>query len=415
MATLPGLMGSVSKQAPAKPTTSLPGLMGSVSKKAPTGNTTKKSPSTPAAKPGPVFASPESLGMSDSANARRQADALAALPPAGTDLGYEVSPDGKKQRKKYADGKGGFTYGAWEDINKPEEDPEFNAILAGLKAYGIEGLAATLEAIRVDNPGISGEGLLTLLRNDTKYNANYLKRFSGNDLLAKAGKPMLDEKTYLANEAAYAKTFTAYELPQFANQTQYATLIGNMVSPDEAASRVSLAYDRILKSEPEKLAAFKKFYPTLSTADLVATMLDPTQQLPALERKVVSAEIGGAAIQQGLQADLAASYTKSKLYSNLNVDTMGAEAIQQAGVSASAAKTGYEIIAAELPTMEKLSSIYAGTLENYTQLEAEQEQFQGLASAKRKKQALLAAEAAQFSGTSGLTKSSLTSEKTGRF
>lgn len=294
-------------------------------------------------------------------------------------------------------------------------DPEFDAIVAGLKVYGIEGLATTIESIRSDNPGISGEGMMSLMRNDARYNANYLKRFSGNELLAKAGKPMLDEKTYLANEAAYAKTFAAYELPRFANQTQYATLIANSVSPDEAASRVSLAYDRILKSEPEKLAAFKKFYPTLSTADLVATMLDPTNQLPALERKVVAAEIGGAAIAQGLQADLAASYTQSKLYSNLNVDTLGAEAIQQAGTSASAAKTGYETIAAELPTMEKLSSIYASTLDNYTQSEAEQEQFQGLASAKRKKQALLAAEAAQFSGTSGLTKSSLMSETTGKF
>lgn len=336
-------------------------------------------------------------------------------PAAGTDLGYETSADGKKRRKMIADGNGGVTYGAWENVDQTPDDPEYNAIVTGLKSYGIEGLAATLEAIRTDNPGISGDGMLTLLRNDPKYNTNYLKRFSGNAALSQAGKPMLDEKTYLANEAAYAKTFTAYELPQFANQTQYATLIANSVSPDEAASRVSLAYDRILKSEPEKLAAFKKFYPSLSTADLVATMLDPTQQLPALERKVVSAEIGGAAIQQGLQADLAASYTKSKLYSNLNVDTIGAEAIQQAGVSGTAAKTGYETIAAELPTMEKLSSIYASTLDNYTQSAAEQEQFQGLASAKRKKQALLAAEAAQFSGVSGLTKSSLTSETTGRF
>lgn len=298
----------------------------------------------------------------------------------------------------------------WKVDPEADKDPEFDAIVAGLKAYNIDGLAKTIEKIRIENPGVSGEGMLTLLRNDTRYNAEYLVRFSGNASLAKTGKPMLSEAEYLSNEAAYNKMFTSYGLTEFNNTAQYAKLIANQTSPDEATDRVSLGYDRLLKSQPEKLAAFKKFNPSISASNIVAVMLDPENQLPALERKVVAAEIGGAALTQGLNAELLAMSAQSKQYTNIKSDTIGVEAIQQADVTEAKAKAGYETIAEELPTMEKLSSYYSAGLDAYTQSEAEKEQFQGLASAKRKKQALLAREAASFAGRSGayLGKSSTT-------
>jgi hypothetical protein len=289
-------------------------------------------------------------------------------------------------------------------------NPEYAALIASLESYGLKNIASVLEQIRVDNPSISGEGMLTLLRNDARYNKEYLVRFSGNEKLKTAGKPMLDERTYLANEAAYEKVFTQYQLPQFVNRSKYADFIGGSIAPTEVASRVSLAYDRLLKANPGSLDAFRRFFPQLSTGDIVGAMLDPAEQLPALQRKVIAAEIGGAAIEQGLNVSLAAESIQSKRYSNLQTGTVGAEALQQAGIEKDVAQAGYEKIAMDLPTMEKLSSIYGTTLEAYTQKEAEQEQLLGLASAARKKQQIIAREAAQWQGSAGTTKGSFSTQ-----
>lgn len=305
----------------------------------------------------------------------------------------------------------GRTY-TWDDTKgwiydaEADKDPEYDALIAGLKVYNIDMLIPTMEKIRRDNPGITSDGMLTLLRNDTRYNKAYLERFAGNAALNKAGKPMLSEAEYLSNEAAYAKTFNSYDLGRFANTAQYTKLIANGTSPDEAATRISLGYDRLLKGDTNTLSTFRKFNPSITASDIIAVMLDDTQ-LPILERKVVAAEIGGAAVTQGLNAELLAMSAQSKAYSNIKSDTIGVEAIQATGATEASAKAGYETIAQELPTMEKLSSYYNASLDAYTQSEAEKEQFQGLASAKRKKEALLAREAATWSGSSGITRNSL--------
>jgi hypothetical protein len=53
-------------------------------------------------------------------------------------------------------------------------------------------------------------------------------------------------------------------------------------------------------------------------------------------------------------------------------------------------------------------------MDTYGQAEAEQETFNSLASAQRKRQALTAREVAQFSGTSGTNKASLASQTRGQ-
>lgn len=283
----------------------------------------------------------------------------------------------------------------------PTDNPVYAAVLAGLSSYNISGLANTLAQIRMDYPDISSEDMLTLLRNDSRYNKEYLKRFAGNAKLAAAGKPVLSEKDYLANEAAYAKIFKAYDVERFANPEQYATLIGNELAPDEVGARVSMAYKRILNADSNVLLALRKFGSSLSTGDLVAAMLDPRNQLPALEKKITSAEIGGAALKQGLQAFEAATSVQSSAYSNVMGGTIGTEAAMQSGANAETANVDYRAIAAELPRMEFLSSISQG-LPQYGQVEAEKARIQGLASEERKKQSLLALEEARYSGSSGV-------------
>lgn len=288
-------------------------------------------------------------------------------------------------------------------------------LLAGtLSTYGIVDIAATLSKIRADYPEATSDQILLLLKNDARYNANYNARFSGNAMRKAAGLPTLDDATYLKAENEYAKVMKAYGLDKtsLATQKMYGTFIGNMMDLADVTGRISLVYDN-LKASPEIESSFRKFYPMLNKSDIVAAFLNPEEQLPALQKKVQAAEIGGEALRQGLEYNLteqltAMGATSGTGYSNVTTGTIGAETLRAGGTTTAQAKVGYQKIAGELPTMEKLSSIYAKQgLAQYGQVEAEKAQLQGLASAARAKEELIKAEEASWSAKAGTTKVSL--------
>jgi hypothetical protein len=202
--------------------------------------------------------------------------------------------------------------------------------------------------------------------------------------------------------------FDSYNLPTFKTQAYYDKFIETDVDVVDVTERVQLAYDRILGDVATK-SAFQKFFSSLGFSDIVAGMLDPVNQLPALQQKVKAAEIGGAAIRQGLTAsELAATEAQANVgYTNVTRGTLGADVLAKEGVTKAQAEAGFKKIAEVLPTAEKLSSIYGGTEAQYGRLEAEQEQLQGLASAARKRQRLSELEAAQFRKSSGLSRGAL--------
>jgi hypothetical protein len=284
----------------------------------------------------------------------------------------------------------------------PKPSEKYAGIVALLSSYGIDKIADMVDKVLVDYPESDGEEILNLLRYDQRYNKPYLDRFAGNAARLKNKMPLLSEDVYLQQEMGYSKMFKSYGLTNLDNREQYTRLIAADIDIPEATTRVSMAYDRVLKAEPSTKNAFLRFFPMLSNQDLVAAMLNPEEQLPALERKVQSAEIGGAALRQGLVAELADTSYKSAMYSNVQAGTVGAGTIETAGVSPAASVVKYQTIASELPTMEKLSSIYGSTMEQYGQREAEQAELLGLASAKRKKERLVAREEAEFKGESGV-------------
>jgi hypothetical protein len=286
------------------------------------------------------------------------------------------------------------------------EEALYNAMMETMKVYNIQNFASTWTKIRKDYPGISSEDAMNLLRYDPRYNADYNQRFSGNQARIKNGFGALDEKTYLEMERGYSQIFKNYALSTFQNPAQYATLIGNNVDVVQAGKRVSLAYDRILNADDSILNAWREFFPQLDTSDLVAIMLDPKNQLAIMERKVQSAEIGGAALAQGLNASMAAETIKSNRYSNITTGTIGTEAIKATGDTIAQTRADYEKIAGQVPIAEKLSSMYGGQLEQYGQIEAEKANILGLASEKRKLERLIARESANFSGGPGTSAAS---------
>lgn len=283
----------------------------------------------------------------------------------------------------------------------------YDTIQKILESYRITGLASVLESIRDEYPEASSTELLTLLQFDSRYNAKFNERFAGNVARQKAGKPVLSPGEYLKLEQAYEKVFTSYNLPKFKTQSYYDSFIVSDVDPTEVTERVQLAYDRVMGDDPV-LSTFKKFYSSLGFSDIVTGMLDPVNQLPALQQKVKAAEIGGAALRQGLTAsELATTPETTTGFTNVTTGTVGADVLARQGVTKAEAEAGYKEIAQILPTAEKLSSIYGGTEQQYGRLEAEQERLQGLASAQRKRQRLSELEVAQFKKSTGLGKGAL--------
>ena len=283
----------------------------------------------------------------------------------------------------------------------------YDTIQKILESYRITGLASVLETIRDEYPEISSAELITLLQFDSRYNAKFNERFAANVTRQKAGKPVYSPGEYLALEQGFQKVFDSYNLPTFKTQAYYDKFIEGDVDVADVNERVQLAYDRLL-SDGLVSKAFNQFYSSLGFSDIIAGMLDPVNQLPALRQKVKAAEIGGAALRQGLTtSELATTPEKTAGFTNVTTATLGADVLAKEGVTKQQAEKGYQTIAGILPDIEKLSSVYGKTEAQYGRKEAEQEVFQGLASAARKRERITELEKAQYLKRSGLGKGAL--------
>ncbi len=255
--------------------------------------------------------------------------------------------------------------------------------------YGLGSLASKIRDLAVDG---ANEATITLGLQATE---EYKVRFAANDARVKSGLKVLNPAEYLNLEDGYRQVLRSYGLKAFDTDAYVQQFIANDTSPAELSSRVVTAVQRVQNADPAISRQLKDFYGIGST-DLVAYVLDPSQQLQKIERQVAAAEIGVAAGRQGL-----------------NVGVGVAEQLAAQGVSQAEAQKGYATIADILPTAEKLSGIYASTADSYGQNQAEQEVFNSLASAQRARQKLTALELAQFGGSSGTSKTSLKSSTSG--
>lgn len=329
--------------------------------------------------------------------------AVAAMPSdvAGRFIGWEYSDDKKRRRAKYSDGKGGFTFGPWEENpdfkedDTSKEDKDAFALLKDLFAsYGLDELYPVIEGYMKSGMGPS-EAKVKL-----KTEKAYIERFKGNEIRRSKGLNVLSEADYLEIENSYSETLKAYGLQNYFGSSattqdrknrnlRMADVIGNDVSAVEFKDRVSTAVDRVANADTFTKNAFRQFY-NIGETELVSYFLDPQKALVNLKEKAAAAEIGGAALGQQLTTSMTS-----------------AEDLARFGISREQAQVGYANIAEILPTAGKLSQIYAQEGITYGQAEAEAETFKGLASEQRKRQRLIARETGAFGGASGITKGSL--------
>ena len=253
--------------------------------------------------------------------------------------------------------------------------------------YGLSELATTIETLMKE--GYEPEEATLALKTDVRYNKPYIERFRGNELRRSAGLNVLSEAEYLSLEDDYTKTLKSYGLENYfgterkIKQSAIADVIGADISAIEFTDRVSTAVDRVKMADPATKNAFQQFY-GIGEADLVQYFLDPKKALVNLKEKATAAEIGGAAIGQGLAATMTS-----------------AEDLARFGINRQQAQAGYADIGRDLPTGESLTRVFDEAGITYNQTDAEAAKFKGLASARRKEERLKQLEEGLFSGSSG--------------
>lgn len=257
--------------------------------------------------------------------------------------------------------------------------------------YGLGSLINKIKDLAIDG---ATESTITLALQESE---EYKTRFKANQSRIAKGLAVLQPAEYLNVEDGYRQVLRSYGLKQFDTDEYVSQFIANDMSPTEFSNRVVTAVQRVQNADPAVVQQLRDFY-GVGQQDLVAYVLDPEQQFQKIERQVAASEIGVAAGRQGLRAGVSV-----------------AEQLAAQGITQAEAQRGYATIADILPTAEKLSDIYGTTLDAYGQTEAEQEVFNSLASAQRKRQRLTAREVAAFGGSSGTGRTSLTTSSVGQF
>lgn len=232
----------------------------------------------------------------------------------------------------------------------------------------------------------------------------YMTRFSANDARVKAGLSALSPASYLAMEDKYQEVMRQYGLPAsyytpglYGKQEGFEKLISNDISNTELEDRIIAAQERVIRGAPQITQALKEFYPEITNGDILAYAFDPANAIKNIQRKVTTAEIGGAALAQtGLTTSLAR-----------------AEELQRYGVDKAAATAGYSMIGGGLQRGSELAAIYQQ--DPYTQTTAESEVFKlsGEQEARKQRQKVTGLEKAAFGGQSGLTSGALARDRAG--
>jgi len=229
----------------------------------------------------------------------------------------------------------------------------------------------------------------------------YKKRFAANASRIAKGLAALTEAEYIGLEDQYQNIMRNYGLPSsyytrgdMGRQEGFEKFISNDVSAVELEDRIATAQKRVINANPEVSTALKQFYPDITNSDILAYTLDPEKGLEGIKRKITAAEIGGAAIAQGLQTGVTR-----------------AEELAQYGVTKDQAQQGFQTIASVVPRAGVLADIYKTG--PYGQTQAEQEVF-GLAGAEeaaKQRRKLTELERASFSGSAGAAQGALGRER----
>jgi hypothetical protein len=275
----------------------------------------------------------------------------------------------------------------------------YDLLLAEFNRYGLGTLLDDVKDLIVTG---ADEASLTLALRQTKA---YQARFAANKDRINNGLRALSEAEYVTLEDQYQNVMRNYGLPATyytkdatGKQAGFEKFIAGDVSASELEDRISIAQKRVIDAAPQVKEALKQFYPDIKDGDILAYTLDPAQGLANIQKKVLAAEIGGAAIG-----------------SKLDTSAARAEQLASYGVTAESARAGYGAIGGGLERGRQLSSIYQEP--DYNQAVAEEEVFNlpGQTKAGEKRKKIIGLEKATFGGQTGVSSGALSQNRAGSY
>jgi hypothetical protein len=354
-----------------------PSTLGGVGPAGPTGATGPSGPTGPTKPTGPT-------GPATKTIIRQVTNADGSVTTYWSDGTVTVSTPGKSAEQLLS-----------EEEKRRQGQSAYDILLAEFSKYGLQTLVEPLKGL-ITSGASSAEFSLALQQTDA-----YKKRFAANQERINKGLAALSPAEYVALEDQYQNVMRNYGLPAsyytkdaMGTQQGFEKFLGADVSASELEDRIMTAQNRVINANPEVSRALKQFYPDITNGDILAYTLDPQQGLSNIKRKVTAAEIGGAALAQGLQTS-----------------AISAEALAGYGVTKDQAIQGYQTVAGIAPRGGQLASIYGES--PYTQATAEAEVFNtaGAAEAAAQRKKLTKLEQAQFAGSAGMTGGALSRDR----
>lgn len=270
-----------------------------------------------------------------------------------------------------------------------DERNAYNLVLGLLREYDLESLAP--DVLKMVQQGYDQNSIGVMIQDTDAYK----KRFAGNQQRIQNGLSVLSPADYINLENTYAQVLKQYGMPKgfYDQHSDFASLIGSNVSPQEVQERAQDAADAVYGSDPQYLEALRQ--QGVGDGDLIAYMLDEKRALPQIQQLVKASQIGAEAIRQGLTNDT----SRNSYFASL-------------GVTHEQAAQAYGQIGEMMPAAEQLSQIY-GTDLTQEDLEDELLGQSGSAASKRKK--LANRETGSFSGTGGASDRSFKKATRGEF
>lgn len=266
-----------------------------------------------------------------------------------------------------------------------EEDTNaYNMLLQMLRGWGLESLAP--EVLRLLQDGYSQDQVPILLQDTEAYKT----RFAGNELRRKAGLPVLSPAEYLSVESSYRQIMSAAGLPKgyYDSYDDFASWIGNDVSPAEVNGRVQAAADTVYRMDEGTKRTLFEWYGVMP-GDMVGYLLDPERGYAQVQAAYRGSRIGGAASGAGLALSRARGEELGSMAAGMNLQELAGATERYVERATQGARLG---------------AIYGV---EYGEEEAGAESFGTDLTAQRRREQLAKKEKTTFSGSGGVTQGSL--------
>lgn len=275
--------------------------------------------------------------------------------------------------------------GPSRDSLNGEDQNAYDAILAELRSYGLESLAP--DVLKFLQEGY-GEDTIALRLQETKA---YRDRFSANESRVKAGLRKLSPAEYLSMEDSYRQVMRQSGLPTgfYDANNDFTGWIASDVSPTEVQARVASAKEFVFQFPGAAQKAREWYALGGNEGDLIAYALDPSKAQPLVDQRIKALEVGSSVV--GLNRSMA-------------------ERVGASGIGAEAIRQGAGVIN---QTYDKLAKLAAYDSEGFSVDTLAADVFLQDANAALTRDRLTSRERNRFSGSGGVTDTSLSGGSAG--